>query len=128
MCHGWLQWILEMLGIPKHKKSPRTSELPFFFGRGNFCALVTPTKRSPNCYDANFIMFFFPFVFFSSFIFLTSGMRGKKSICHRFLLRQILLFPLSLSLAYILSTNVQTGSGFFCNCNKASVSPPATFS
>ena len=71
MCHGWLQWILKMLEIPKHTKVHEHHSW-FYSSEQETAASVTPTKRSP----ANLIVLFFPFVFF--FHNLTSSMRGNK--------------------------------------------------
>ena len=61
MCHGWLQWILKMLGIPKHTHLHEHQSW-FYSSEQETAASVTPTKRSPKFYDANLIMLFFPFV------------------------------------------------------------------
>lgn len=75
MCHGWLQWILKMLEIPKHTKVHEHHSW-FYSSEQETAASVTPTKWFPKFYDANLIVIFFLFVFF--FHNLTNSMRGNK--------------------------------------------------
>lgn len=110
MCHGWLQWILEMLGIPKQTKIHEHQRAGFVLLRRKFCASVTPTKRTAKFCDAKTISCF-SFLSFSSFIFYQQR-EGKKVF---------VMDSSKPSLSYILSTNMQTSSGFFHNYNKASV-------